>query len=70
VIERSSRDALARNLVILVAGSGLLIAIVGLVAIALLLVTLSAPAIQPAKQHTVADGCYPPVEAPLNSPVS
>ena len=41
-----------------------------LVAIALLLVTLSAPAIQPAKQHTVADGCYPPVEAPLNSPVS
>ena len=34
--ERSSRDALARNLAILVAGSGLLIALVGLSAIALL----------------------------------
>jgi signal transduction histidine kinase len=36
VNERSSRDALARNLAILVAGSGLLIALVGLSAIALL----------------------------------
>src|SRR5207249_1937137 len=36
VTERSSRDALARNLVILVAGSGLLISVVGLSAIALL----------------------------------
>ena len=41
-----------------------------LVAIALLLVTLSAPATLPAGPHMVADGCYPPVEAPLNSPVS
>ena len=33
-------------------------------AIALLLATLSAPAAQPARQHAVADGCFPPVELP------
>ena len=41
-----------------------------LVAVALLLATVTAPAALPAKQHAVADGCYPPVEAPLNSPAS
>ena len=35
-----------------------------LLAIALLLATLSAPVAQPARQHAVADGCFPPVEAP------
>ena len=35
-----------------------------LVAIALLLATLSAPAALSARQHAVADGCFPPVEAP------
>jgi hypothetical protein len=36
-----------------------------LATIALLIATLSAPAALSAKQHAVADGCFPPVEAPL-----
>jgi hypothetical protein len=35
-----------------------------LATIALLIATLSAPAALSAKQHAVADGCFPPVEAP------
>ena len=38
-----------------------------LVAIALLLATLSAPAALSAGQHAVADGCFPPVEVPSPS---
>jgi len=38
-----------------------------LVAIALLLATLSAPAALSARQHAVADGCFPPVEVPSPS---
>jgi hypothetical protein len=41
-----------------------------LVAIALLLATLSAPAALSARQHAVADGCFPPVEAPLTGAAS
>jgi hypothetical protein len=44
-----------------------------LVAIALLLATLSAPAALSARQHAVADGCFPPVELshpPMNAPLN